>query len=307
MMIPVIVFSTLMTCRVQSVRAPSYPDLVLYLISWTPSSPKVGDTISFTVYIENQGTVDTSSWGSFDVQAYIDGSNVGEWIIDNIPARSWESRQFLSNAIAGDHTVGAYADHGGFIPESNEANNERTEAFTVGPSTKVLQIDSLGCPSGIIVNQGFTLNVDVGYFLTTTNIAIQVYENGGPLLGHTQDILSGSGGKTYPFGLTAPSTPRVDWQLNIHLFYWDGEWIQSDVKSVHIIVNDEPILIGDVNFDGKVDVKDVYKVALAYGSSLEGPNPPGHSWDPNCDINVDNKVDVKDYYIVCKHYGEVGP
>lgn len=65
--------------------------------------------------------------------------------------------------------------------------------------------------------------------------------------------------------------------------------------------------IGDINYDGKVDVKDVYKVALAYGTSLESPNPPGRTYNPNCDINDDGKVDVKDYYIVCKHYGEVDP
>jgi len=64
---------------------------------------------------------------------------------------------------------------------------------------------------------------------------------------------------------------------------------------------------GDINADGKVDVKDVYKVALAYGTSLEGSNPPGRTYEPNCDINGDDEVDVKDYYIVCKHYGETAP
>jgi parallel beta-helix repeat protein len=65
--------------------------------------------------------------------------------------------------------------------------------------------------------------------------------------------------------------------------------------------------LGDINADGKVDVKDVYAVGRAYGTSLEGPNPSGRTYNPNCDINGDDKVDVKDYYIVCKHYGEVDP
>jgi hypothetical protein len=54
-------------------------------------------------------------------------------------------------------------------------------------------------------------------------------------------------------------------------------------------------------------VKDVYAVAKDYGTSQEGPNPPGGTYHPNCDINCDGKIDVKDYYIVCKHYGEVDP
>lgn len=63
-------------------------------------------------------------------------------------------------------------------------------------------------------------------------------------------------------------------------------------------------LLGDVSGDGKVDVRDVYSVGRAYGTSSEGPNPEGRTYNPNCDINGDVKVDVKDYYIVCKHYGE---
>jgi PKD repeat protein len=55
----------------------------------------------------------------------------------------------------------------------------------------------------------------------------------------------------------------------------------------------------DVNGDGKIDLKDVYRVGKAYGSY------PGHpKWDPACDFNKDNVVDLKDYYPVCKHYGE---
>lgn len=69
--------------------------------------------------------------------------------------------------------------------------------------------------------------------------------------------------------------------------------------NVHVGIRD------DVNGDGRVDVKDVYKVGLAYGTSLEGPNPPGRTYDPNCDINDDSKVNMRDYYPVCQHYGEV--
>jgi archaellum component FlaG (FlaF/FlaG flagellin family) len=217
-------------------------DLTISDISWSPDSPKVGDDVTFTVYIKNQGDIETSPWGSFDVQYYVDGSNLGGWIIDNVPAGDTTSRQFHWVAASeSSHTVSAYADHGDFIPENNEGNNQRTETLPVGPATQILQIISLECPSEVIINQDLSLNVNIEYSLsTTTTIRIQVYEHAGPLLGWTQDTLSGSGSKTYPFALTAPSTPSPDWQLNIHLFYWDMEWIQSDIESVHIIVNDEP-------------------------------------------------------------------
>jgi len=75
----------------------------------------------------------------------------------------------------------------------------------------------------------------------------------------------------------------------------------------HLSLDNVTILqtvLGDINGDRKVDVKDVYAVAKAYGSSMEGPDPPGHPWNPLCDINGDGKVDVKDYYIVCKSFGK---
>lgn len=56
---------------------------------------------------------------------------------------------------------------------------------------------------------------------------------------------------------------------------------------------------GDVNGDGKVDVRDLYAVARAYGSSEGQPN-----WSPACDINSDGKVDTRDYYITCRNYGK---
>jgi hypothetical protein len=50
-------------------------------------------------------------------------------------------------------------------------------------------------------------------------------------------------------------------------------------------------IVGDVNGDSKVDLKDVYAVALAYGSYPSHPK-----WNPNLDINNDNTIDLKDYY-----------
>jgi hypothetical protein len=58
-------------------------------------------------------------------------------------------------------------------------------------------------------------------------------------------------------------------------------------------------LIGDLNGDGKVDIKDLAIAAKAYGSSPGMPN-----WNPIADMNGDLKVDIKDLAIIAKHYGE---
>jgi len=59
-----------------------------------------------------------------------------------------------------------------------------------------------------------------------------------------------------------------------------------------------PTNIGDINYDGKVDVKDVAKVAAAFG---ETPGRP--RWDPICDIDGNGKIDTKDVAIVARNYG----
>jgi hypothetical protein len=62
-------------------------------------------------------------------------------------------------------------------------------------------------------------------------------------------------------------------------------------------------MVGDVNADGKVDLKDIYFVGKAYGT-IRGaggqywhtPPRPCCPHSPNYDINDDGKIDLKDYY-----------
>ncbi|MEM2912266.1 MAG: dockerin type I domain-containing protein [Candidatus Bathyarchaeia archaeon] len=61
----------------------------------------------------------------------------------------------------------------------------------------------------------------------------------------------------------------------------------------------EETLIGDINGDGKVDMKDVGIIALAFGSSLGHPR-----WNANADINQDGVVDINDILIVLSHFGQ---
>jgi hypothetical protein len=61
-----------------------------------------------------------------------------------------------------------------------------------------------------------------------------------------------------------------------------------------------PLLAGDINNDGKVDLKDLAILAKAYGSVFGGAN-----WNPCADVNNDGKVDLRDQAIVAKAYGAV--
>jgi len=59
---------------------------------------------------------------------------------------------------------------------------------------------------------------------------------------------------------------------------------------------------GDINIDGKVDLKDVYAVAKAFGSYSEHPR-----WNYIADENEDNKIDMRDIYLVLTNFGKTYP
>jgi len=58
-------------------------------------------------------------------------------------------------------------------------------------------------------------------------------------------------------------------------------------------------MLGDINSDGKVDIKGIAIVAAAFGSY------PRHSrWNPDADIYEDSKINIQDAALVARHFGE---
>ncbi|MGA3291107.1 MAG: dockerin type I repeat-containing protein [Candidatus Bathyarchaeia archaeon] len=67
----------------------------------------------------------------------------------------------------------------------------------------------------------------------------------------------------------------------------------------HIFQSD-PVL-GDVNFDGKVNLADLVTIAKALGSTPGTPR-----WNPYCDLNGDGKVNLQDLCIALHNFGKTG-
>jgi len=59
---------------------------------------------------------------------------------------------------------------------------------------------------------------------------------------------------------------------------------------------------GDVDGDGDVDLYDVVKMGVVYGSRIGDPG-----FGANMDINADRKIDIYDMVIACTHYGQKQP
>jgi hypothetical protein len=54
----------------------------------------------------------------------------------------------------------------------------------------------------------------------------------------------------------------------------------------------------DINYDGKVDMKDVGTAAKAFGTYPGAPR-----WEKEADMNFDDKVDMKDISQVARKFG----
>lgn len=75
--------------------------------------------------------------------------------------------------------------------------------------------------------------------------------------------------------------------------------INADNKDRYPLMGCWPPLIGDMNSDGKVDIKDISIAAKAFGSY------PGHPrWAPVADINKDNKIDIRELAMVARNFGK---
>ena len=75
--------------------------------------------------------------------------------------------------------------------------------------------------------------------------------------------------------------------------------IDADNRDRYPLMKPWSPLIGDINRDGRVDIKDLVLLANAFGSL------PGHPrWNPDADLNNDEKVSIIDLMLVLKNFGK---
>ncbi len=105
------------------------PDLIIQSITWSPSSPSGGDSITFSIVIKNQGNTQSRST---NLNFYIDGNTRGTQEIAAINPGASLTKTYLWTALTGQHTLRAVADEIDNNSESDETNNELTVTFSTG-------------------------------------------------------------------------------------------------------------------------------------------------------------------------------
>lgn len=120
------------------------PDLVVTDISWNPANPAVGNPVTFSATIKNQGTGATTAGVINGVSFSVDDTQVC-WSDNNTSSIAAGSSITVSAnggpssstwiAVSGSHTVTAWVDDVNRIAETDETNNQYSETITAGGTT----------------------------------------------------------------------------------------------------------------------------------------------------------------------------
>jgi len=159
----------------------------------------------------------------------------------------------------------------------------------------------------IIVSVGIPSEAPTGLGLAFASLLTDMPKNNGyPLCPEKKAnfTILGSGSPSKYMETTPPTengkfellfkAPKIDSFLGTYTVYASVGYRDEQASAN---ANFDLILRGDVNFDGKVDMKDIILVIGKFGTGSSNPE-----WDPTYDLNFDGKVDMKDIVIVVSNF-----
>jgi len=256
------------------------------------------NVVAMNVTVTNLGSLPLSF---ASVGIYVNSTLTATLSVDRLNVGASTSLNYSLALPKGTYIITAFA---ACLPsEVDTANNAKAAGLYYHGDVSA---DSV-VPCKTVVDQGYSTHVNVtvtnkGSFTETFKVTL--YANTTFVEEQTVTL---SGGNTTILVLNWNTTEfdKGNYVMSVHAWPVEGETLMAD--NTRTGGNVTVAMVGDINADGKVDIKDVYAVARAYGTSLQGPDPPGRRYSPNCDINNDGYIEMKDYYVVCKHYGETYP
>jgi hypothetical protein len=283
---------------------PSHDVAVLDVV---PNSTivELGQSVSFNVKVINQGDFSET----FNITVRANGTNVAMNTVTNLTLRSPSTSLLTWNTTGnptGNYTIGVYAN-----PVQNETDvgdNTYTDGSLTVAGIHDVAVTSLAtCKDGCVpmptVNEGYTVHVNVtvanqGDFTENCNVTIYADETE---IGSQNSISLPSGDQTvvtfqwntsgYAIGnytLSVYATPVLD----------EEDWTNNNFTAGIIKVT----IVGDINGDDKVDMKDIGSAARGF---MTTPGMP--FYNPNADVTDDHKIDMKDIAIAAKHFMEHYP
>jgi hypothetical protein len=196
----------------------------------------------------------------------------------------------------GSYTIYAnVTDSNGVQATSNAAT------ITVGPRNPEVAITNVTC-SKTVVGRGYEANVTVTLVDLAANSEmanITVYANAS-IIG-SQNVTLPSGNSTdFTFTWNTTGFAYGNYTISAYAIPLTNETNPptSNFTGGKVTVT----IVGDVNGDFKVDMKDIALVARAFGST-----PSSSNWNPNADINGDGMVNMRDIALAARNFGQHYP
>ncbi|RLI41691.1 hypothetical protein DRO69_11280 [Candidatus Bathyarchaeota archaeon] len=269
------------------------------IIAVTPSLPwaYAGWPVNITVVAKNLGNISET----FDILTYYNNTVIDTIPVIDLPPNAEITVKFVWNTtgltsgtyiISGSATIVPYE----FNTTNNFYTNGEVAILTVKRNIAIVDVYT---PSNWAY-QGWIINITVivknlGELNETFDVSTYYNDN---LIGvlHVENLtpdeeitltFNWNTTSTTPcnnYTIISEATP-VPYEYNLA----DNFYIDGTVKIR---------IIGDLNDDGKIDIKDLAMGSVAFGSY------PGHPrWNPAADINRDKKVDIKDIATISANYG----
>ena len=213
---------------------------------------------------------------------------------------------YWNNYTGVDQKCGPNQDHPGsdgigdtpyIIDSNNQDNYPLMNPWTPPAGHNVAIISVISAKT--VIGQGYSGNITVyganrGEYLET--FSVTTYADVTPIASTTVPLGSGST-TSITFSWNTNGTPRGNYTISVYAGQVPSETDMSDNNFTdgRILVS----IAGDVSGDGKVNLVDVFSVALAYGSV-----PGMTKWNPNLDVNNDGKINLIDYFTTALNYGK---
>ncbi|GAB4306658.1 MAG: hypothetical protein Kow0097_06360 [Candidatus Bipolaricaulota bacterium] len=182
------------------------PDLVVTNITHTPTNPNLGQTITFTVVVRNQGT---ASAGSFVVRVQGVGPSQDR-TVSSLAAGSQTNLSFSLPLTTSPETFTATADLYNQVAESDEGNNTRQVTVTAPAQADLVVTNIVWTPTNPTVGSTVSFTVTVRNQGTASAGSFVVRVQGvGPSQDRTVSSLAAGAQTNLSFSLPLTTSPET--------------------------------------------------------------------------------------------------
>jgi len=112
-------------------------DLVIQSLTWSPANPSVGEIMTVSVTIKNEGT---GNAGATQVTYFVDDIKLISADTDPIAINGTRNMTYNWTVQEGYHTIKAIVNPDSTIPESDEGNNEHAVIYPIPPDLIIKEI-----------------------------------------------------------------------------------------------------------------------------------------------------------------------